>query len=316
MIGIDLQGLAGLFRITGPIDMPSFGTITADNLVRTLAGSYGDFDSIEQRHRLNAELVPAFRQQFFEGGKMQEKVKSLATSADGRQFVVYFRDTGVERSFAGAGLTGDLSPTPYDYLGVFTQNLNGSKTDYWQHREVTSTVRLQADGSAQADLRVKVSNEAPAYDLPVPDPRVGYTTRYLGALVGVFFPRDTPVASIRVNGKPAERSVFVPKVRTVTNRDFVQRSILLNAGQSRTLRARYEVPRAADVIDPRTMTYRLDVDPQATVVPQVFHLHVIWPDGFSPTRALPDGWQATDDGAQFDGPITTITSWAIPIARG
>jgi hypothetical protein len=316
MIGIDLQGLAGLFRITGPMDMPSFGTITADNLVRTLAGSYGDFESIDQRHRLNAELVPAFRQQFFEGGKMQEKVKSLAQSADGRHFVVYFRDRGVEQSFAHAGLTGDLSTTPYDYLGVFTQNLNGSKTDYWQHREVTSTVRLQADGSAKAALDVKVSNEAPAYHLPVPDPRIGYTTRYLGALVGVFFPRDTPVGSVRINGHRATRSVFVPKVRTVTNRDFVQRSVLLDAGQTRTLHARYEVRQAADVIDSRTMTYRLDVDPQATVVPQVFHIHVIWPDGFSPTGALPDEWKATDDGAQFDGPITTTTSWAIPIARG
>jgi hypothetical protein len=48
----------------------------------------------------------------------------------------------------------------------------------------------------------------------------------------------------------------------------------------------------------------------------VFHIHVIWPDGFSPTGALPDEWKATDDGAQFDGPITTTTSWAIPIARG
>ena len=316
MIAIDLQGLAGLFRITGPIDMPSFGTITADNLVKTLAGSYGDFDSIEQRRRLNAELVPAFRQQFFAGGLMQEKVKSLANSADGRHFVVYFRDRGVERSFARAGLTGDLSPTPYDYLGVFSQNLNGSKTDYWQRRQVTSRVRLQADGSARVALDVKVTNGAPAYDLPVRDPRVGYTTRYLGALIGVFFPRETPLDSIRVNGNPAAQSVFEPRVPTVTNRDYAQRSVLLNAGQSKTLHVRYTVPRAVDVLDPRSMTYRLDVDPQAMVQPQVFHLRVVWPDGFSPTEALPEGWQATDGGARFDGPVTTTTSWAIPLALG
>jgi hypothetical protein len=316
MIGIDLQGLANLFRITGPIQMPSFGTITADNLVRTLAGSYGDFDSIEQRHRLNAELVPAFQQQFFEGGRMQDKVKSLAQSAKGRHFVVYFRDRGVERDFAGAGLAGDLSTTPYDYLGVFSQNLNGSKTDYWQHREVTSTVRLRADGSARADVQVDISNQAPAYDLPVPDPRVGYTTRYLRTLIGLFFPADTPVDSIQINGRPAGKSVFAPHVRTVTNRDFVQRSLMLNAGQSKTLDAAYVVPQAADVLDPRTMTYRLDVDPQATVQPQVFHLNVIWPAGFSPTGALPDGWRTTTKGARFDGPIITTEAWAIPLARG
>ncbi len=315
MIGVDLQGLASLFRITGSVQMPSFGTITADNLVRTLAGSYGDFDSIDQRHRLNAELVPAFRQQFFEGGKMQEKVKSLAQSAKGRHFVIYVRDPAVERSFARAGLAGDLSTTPFDYLGVFSQNLNGSKVDFWQHREVTSTVRLRADGSAQADVHVEIRNEAPAYDLPVRDPRRGYTTRYLGTQVGLFLPRHSPVESTSVNGKPTDLTVHVPRVRTVTNRNYVQRSFLLNAGQSATLDARYRIGRAADVLDSGTMTYRLDIDPQDTVQPQVFHLHVIWPAGFAPTGRLPEGWRATKDGASFDGPVTTREAWAIPLAR-
>ena len=63
-----------------------------------------------QRHQLNAELVPAFRQQFFEGGQMQEKVKSLAESAKGRHFVIYFRDRQVQRRFADAGLVGRPQP--------------------------------------------------------------------------------------------------------------------------------------------------------------------------------------------------------------
>jgi hypothetical protein len=315
MIGIDLQGLADLFRLTGPLEMPSFGTISADNIVHTLAGSYGHFDSIEQRHRLNAELVPAFRQQFFEGGQMQEKVKSLAQSARGRHFVVYFRNREVERSFARAGLTGDLSTTQFDYLGVFSQNLNGSKTDYWQDRDVTSTIRLRADGSAQAHVHVLVKNDSPPYTLPEPDPRIGYTTRYLGTLVAIFLPRESNVAATLVNGRPETLKVHVPRVRTVTNRSYVQRSFLLDAGQSATLDARFHVDRAADVLDSRSMTYRLDVDPQDTVQPQVFHIRVVWPAGFSPTGALPDGWKATRDGASFDGPITTTQAWAIPITR-
>jgi len=316
MIGIDLQGLASLFRITGPIAMPPFGTISGDNLVQTLAGSYGDFESIEQRHQLNAQLVPAFRQQFFEGGRMQEKVKSLAQSAKGRHFVVYLRDRAVERSFAQAGLTGDLSTTPYDYLGVFTQNLNGSKTDYWQHRDVTSTVRLRPDGSARANLHVTVTNGAPAYDLPVPDPGHGYTTRYLGARIALFFPRKSDVESTRVDGKPVDLAVHFPNVRTVKNRKFVQQPFLLNAGKSMTIDASYTYQRAAEVLDSRTMTYRLDIDPQDLVVPQVFHLTVIWPEGFAPTGALPTGWKPTRSGARFDGPVTTRMAWAIPLAKG
>jgi hypothetical protein len=315
MIAIDLQGLADLLHITGPIDLPSFGRITSDNVVRTLAGSYGNFDSTEQRHRLNAELVPAFRQRFFEGGQMSEKVKSLVESAKGRHFALYFRDPAVERRFARVGLGGDLSRTPYGYIGAFTQNLNGSKNDYWQHRHVTSTVRLQRDGGARVDLHVTVSNQAPAYDLPVPDPKVGYTTRYLGAFLGVFLPRRATIESTSVDGKPTDLVAHRPKVATVLNRKYVQAPLLLDSGQSGTLDVAYRTPHAAEAIDSNRMVYRLDVDPQDTVVPETLHLTVIWPDGFRPTRTLPAGWRATRHGATFDGPITEMQAWRIPLTR-
>ena len=135
VIGLDLQALADVFRVTGPVDLPHFGTITADNLVQTLAGSYGDFASVAVRHQLNEELVPAFRQKFFEGGRMADKLKALVDSADGRHFFTYFRDRQTQHQFARVGLSGDLARTKHDYIGVFTQNLNGSKVDYWQHRE-------------------------------------------------------------------------------------------------------------------------------------------------------------------------------------
>jgi hypothetical protein len=315
MIGIDLQGLASLFKITGPIDLRSFGQITSDNVVKTLAGSYGDFDSIEQRHALNAQLVPAFRQQFFEGGKMSEKVKSLVQSAQGRHFVVYFRKPAVEHRFARLGLSGNLSRTTYDYLGVFSQNLNGSKTDYWQHREVTSTVQLQPNGSARAHLQVTVSNQAPAYDLPVPDPKVGYTTKYLGTLLGVFLPRRATLESSSVDNQPADLRTHRPTVATVVNRKYVETPFMLNSGESGTLDVTYRMQHAADVVDSHTMIYRLDGDPQDLVSAQVFHIRVSWPTGYRPTGALPSGWKATKNGATFDNEITTRVAWEIPLTK-
>ena len=127
-------GTRDVFRVTGPVDLPHFGTITADNLVHTLAGSYGDFASVEVRHQLNEELIPAFRQKFFEGGRMSDKLTALVDSADGRHFFTYFREDSIQRPFARLGLSGDLAHTGHDYIGVFTQNLNGSKVDYWQRR--------------------------------------------------------------------------------------------------------------------------------------------------------------------------------------
>jgi len=316
MVGIDVQGLADLFRITGPIDLPPVGRITADNLVKTLAGSYEEFSSTEQRHELNAALVPAFRTQFFEGGRMQDKVKTLVASAKGRHFFAYFRDPRIQHRFEQVGLSGDLSRTPNDYLGVFSQNLNGSKTDYWQHRRLSSTVRLKPDGSAQVQLQVTVSNQAPAYDLAGPDPRTGYDTRYLWTRLGVFLPRHASFESAALAGKPYRPVVHRTAVRSVLNRKYVEGQMLLDHGQTQTMDVRYSLPRAAEVDASGTMTYRLDVDPQDLVTPEALHVRVLWPDGYRPDGTLPTGWKATEGGATYDGTVADAASWEIPLSLG
>ena len=316
VIGIDLQGLAQLFRVTGPVQLASIGEVTADNLVQELAGSYDKYASVQQRHQINEELVPAFRQKFFEGGQMSDKVRSLVDSADQRHFFTYFRDRPVQRAFAGIGLSGDLSRTPYDYLGVFTQNLNGSKTDYWQHRQVTSDVSLNDDGSARVHLSVTVTNGAPPYALPVPDPKIGYTTRWLGALLGVFLPKGSDLGPMTIDGKPVPPHLHHPHVAHVVDRKFSSEPMLLDVGQSSTLRTSYRVPAAAQRTSGTAMTYHLDIDPQPTVVPENVTVHVTWPRGWRSTGSLPEGWRATATGASYDHPVSDVQSFAFPLVRG
>lgn len=317
VIGLDLQSLAAVFRVTGPVDLPHFGTITAANLLHTLAGSYGDFASTAVRHQLNAELIPAFRQKFFAGGQMSDKLTALVDSADGRHFFTYFRNTSVQHRFAAVGLSGDLSPTVNDYVGVFTQNLNGSKVDFWQHRDVGSRVQLHADGSATVHLNVTVANQAPAYALPAPDPRTGYLTRYLGTSLGVFLPNHARLKSATVDGKPFDATIHVPHVAGVHNRKFFVRSMMLDSGQSSTVAATYTVPHAADLTSSGAMTYQLAVDTQDLVVPQTLHVTVTWPQGWSPSAALPAEWQASGGtGARFQTSVGKGLSFAIPLSRG
>lgn len=317
VIGVDLQSLADVFRITGPVELPHFGTITGDNLVKTLAGSYGDFSSIELRHQLNAELIPAFRQRFFEGGQMLDKVNALVSSAKGRHFFTYFRDPATQRRFAHVGLSGDLTPTTHDYLGVFTQNLNGSKVDYWQHRALDSRVRLRADGSAAVHLTVHVTNAAPAYTLPTPDPRFGYDTRYLDTLIGVFLPRQTRLGAVTEDGAPDAPHLRRPKVAGVLNRKYFTDHATLDSGGSTSLDAHYTVPSAAVKNPDGTLTYALDVDPQDTVVPETLQVSVTWPTGWTPTGALPAGWQANGvTGATYRGSVADVLSFRIPLTHG
>ncbi len=314
VIGLDLQSLADVFRVTGPVELPHFGTITADNLVKTLAGSYGDFASVEVRHQLNEELVPAFRQKFFEGGRMADKLKAIVNSADGRHFFTYFRSGPTQRRFARVGLSGDLARTSHDYIGVFSQNLNGSKVDYWQHRELASTVDLHADGSAAVHLNVDVSNQAPPYTLPVPDPKVGYDTRYLGTVIGVFLPRFAALGDVTAGGASYSPTLHYPRVHGVLNRKYFAYPTLLPQGQTANVGADYTVPFAADVTSKSTMTYELDVDPQDLVDPEGLEVSVTFPQGWSAT-SLPDGWKATAHGAHWKGPVPVKLHVEIPLEK-
>jgi hypothetical protein len=296
------------------VQVPGYGELNADNLVSTLAGSYSQFQDPVARHQLNLAVIPAFREKFLTGGKFVEKGQLLLNQAKARHVALYFRHRGAEHAFSRIGFGGNLSSTGQDYIGVFSQNLNGSKTDYYQKRELSSQVVLRADGSAKDRLQVKLTNTAPTYSQPTPDPKIGYTTSWLGALYGIFLPRHSQLGPVVADGTPVTPTLHVPKVLRVKNRKYFLHKTLLNSGESSTVTASYVVPNAAVLNTDGTMTYRLDVDPQDLVIPETLHVAVRFPAGWSAT-SLPPGWKATSDGAVFDGPVTTALSFEIPLSK-
>ncbi len=314
VFAIDLQALSGLFSLTGPLQVPGYGELNAGNLVSTLAGSYDQFQDPAQRHQLNLAIIPAFRDRFMTGGKFVQKGQLLQSEAKARHVALYFRDDEAEKAFSAIGFGGNLSSTENDYLGVFSQNLNGSKTDYWQHRELTSHVDLNADGSAKVRLGVDVSNLSPPYTLPGADPKIGYTTRYLGALISVFLPHFAQVGPVSVNGAPYTPTLHRTRVPSVVNRKYFVHAVTLPRGATSTMQARYTVPTAAEVTSDRTMTYRLDVDPQDLVDPEHLTVSVTFPEGWTAT-SLPEGWKATADGARWKGPVPTSLRFEIPLEK-
>ena len=147
-------------------------------------------------------------------------------------------------------------------------------------------------------VHVRVKNDAPAYTGTLPDPGVGYATRYLDAFLGVFLPNHSRLRSLVVDGKPAHPIVHVPQVPTVHNRKFIEPTFSLNSGESWTTQVSYVVLHAAVPGSDGTLLYRLDADPQPLVTPETLDVTVHWPVGWHPTGALPAGWTATSDGAR------------------
>jgi hypothetical protein len=320
LIAVDLQALADLFRITGPMQVAGYGELNADNLVQSLAGSYDSYQDPFQRRRLNNALVPAFQQKFLSGGAFVQKARSLQQDAQGRHVAMYFRDRLSQQAFAEAGFAGNLSKTRHDYLGVFSQNLNGSKADYWQERHVSTNVTLSADGSAYETLTIVVRNPSPPYTEPAPDPKSGYTTRWLGTLVSIWFPPGTQLGGVNVDGEGVPHAALEQTstaIKGVLDRPVLRHSWLLAPRQSGQLTANYAVPHAATV-NPADgdMTYRVHLDPQDLVQPQSNGITLRIPAGYR-FGTLPTGWSLADShtAVLFVPQLTESSSWRVPVLK-
>ncbi len=292
LVAVDVVALADLLRITGPVDVPVYGQLDAGNFTQRMVGDYDTFPDNAARHRLNLAVVPVFAERLLSPGQGMDKITSLRDSARGRHFALWMRDPDVQAAVADIGLSGQLSDTSHDYVAVFNQNTNASKSDYWQRRSVTSDVRLREDGSAKVRLTVSIHNDSPPYaDLLYGDPRRGTPrTRWNGMTVGVFLPDGVTITGATAAGKQQGTGVF-----DYYGRPYKLLRLTLPPGETREAVLEYDVPAAAAAPADGTLTYRLDVTPQGLVTPEALSVTVRWPQGYD-VAELPEGWTRTGPG--------------------
>ena len=299
LIAVDVVALADMLRITGPVQAPMYGQLDADNFTQKLVGDYDTFPDNEARHDLNRAIVPVFAERLLAPGQGLDKIESLRDSARGRHFALWMRDPDLQTAVADIGLAGDLSDTPHDYVAVFNQNTNASKSDFWQRRSVTSNVRLREDGSARVRLVVSVHNDSPPYaDQLYGDPRGGSSrTRWNGMTLGAFLPEGVQITSATAAGKSLGTDVF-----DYYGRPFKLLRLRLPPTETREAVLEYDVPAAAIAPGDGTLTYRLDATPQGMVIPEALSVTVQWPDGYD-VDSLPEGWTRTGPGeASYENP--------------
>ncbi len=285
VIVVDVVALADLMRITGPVDVPIYGQIDAENFTQKLVGDYDAYPSNKARHDLNLALVPLFADRLLSAGQGLDKIESLRDSARGRHFAMWMSDPDVQAAVTDVGLSGELSNTDHDYLAVFNQNTNVSKADYWQRRALTSDVTLRPDGSARVRLTITVHNDSPPYTQDFADPRGGTSlTRWNGMSIGVFLPRGVTIISANANDKVKGTGVF-----DYYGRPYKLLRLWLPPTETRTAVMEYDVPAAADTLGDGSLLYRLDLTPQGLVTPQSVSVRVQFPQGYE-VSDLPEGW--------------------------
>lgn len=319
LVAIDVVALQKLMAFTGPIEVPGFGTLNANNLTEKLVGSYDEFtgpDVFDARRTGTQALLALFFEKLVSPKNPLGKLESLNSSASERHFAVYHRDPQIQSSMRDANLDGDLSDTKNDYVGVFNQALKGLKSDYWQRRTLKQDVTLRADGSAQVELTTTVFNDSPPPAAGVPSKYSAYVRRDNDMGLVAFLPTSTRAVTVTRDGVPLFRDGNPLKTDELSlrGRPYVTVRLKLKPQETRTVTLTYDVPRAAKVRG-KELLYGLDVDPHGLVNPQQFATSVTWPRGYRP-RNLPDLWTVQKGSATFaTGQLTASQSWRLRFVR-
>ena len=313
LVAVDVMALQDLMRFTGPFDVTGYGTLNAGNLAEKLIGSYDKLISEEvfdARRIGSAELMSGFQDRLLSTSGLIRKLDSVVSSAEARHLAVYHRDPELARAFAAMGMSGDLSQTPYDYVGVFNQALSALKSDYWQRRRISHDVTLSSRGSAQVRLTVEIHNDSPPPATRVDERYSAYVRRDNEMSLGTFLPKEVRHLSVSVDGIPSTRI----GMRWFRGRPFVKTRVRFAPQQTRTVTLDYEVPRAA-IVRKNSLEYLLDVDPQGLVDPESFDVSVRWPDNYRP-QELPSGWASSGGSANFSSDELTFSPrWRINLTR-
>jgi hypothetical protein len=149
-----------LLRLTGPIDMPDYGvTIDADNFTQVVQEEVEEkYDrDLNQPKKILSDMAPIMLDRLFSlrsAAGLATLADTLSRSLDGKQVLLYSRNSGVESLIDKAGWSGRMLTTPRDYLSVIHTNLNGFKTDAVIRESIVHIATVQADGSVLDTVRI------------------------------------------------------------------------------------------------------------------------------------------------------------------
>lgn len=316
VVAIDLTAIAAVLEATGPVQSAVYGEVTADQIgAILLIDAYADFgqDQAQLRQDANQALLDELLTRVLSGSELVPAAQAIVSTAPGRHFQVWMRDPVLEQLIVDANAAGVVSdPGTGDWSAMYTQNGNQSKVDVFQQRNVLVRVNLGADGSAQVNQQLTITNATPADRPEGPPERVGYETMWLRNAYIMYVPdaaqdyrADYPVGfTVRpFRGHKQLGGGWVDD-------GFGHRMIRLvgwtpPAGQS-AVSISYTLPAGTFTVENSTdLTYTIHADPQSLFTPGTITVSVTPPPGYSPVRVR--GMDVTNSTATVsavqDGPL-------------
>jgi hypothetical protein len=296
VIALDPLAMRALLGATGPVTVPGYGRLTANNCVQlTTHDAYMRWPSREQRRRYNEALLNALIKRLLSGRDLVATGKVLGAAGAQRQMQIYAADPALQRVLANNRLYGGLSQAGHDYLGVYTLNTNHSRMDYFQRRSIHHLVQLRPDGSAEVTRTITIKNDVPPSE-PIRDGvDTGYTSGRAAAVIANYLPPGATLEETTRDRRPVR-----PSVVSEDGRPLVRVDVDLTPGQSTDLTVRYSTGKA--VSTDGGFRYRLTADPQVLIRAPGLRIDVVAPPGMK-FSAAPD-WAIEDATATLNRRFT------------
>lgn len=209
VISIDPLALSRILVATGPITLVTGDVLSSENAVALLLSDvYRRWDSYANPELVDGFFAAAagavFNQVASGQFNMKDMAWALSESASQGSVLVWSEDEKVTEAIAGERVSGVLPTDNVDQttLGVYFNNSNGSKIDYYTQTSITADA-VCTDGSTtfsvKAGLTLPISQEQ-AEDLPryVQSMTFGTTFR---DWIYIYGPPGTGISNVEVNGE-------------------------------------------------------------------------------------------------------------------
>jgi hypothetical protein len=282
VIAMDPVALGYLLEGTGPITAPGLDvSVGPDNAAEVLMhDTYLELPRAREQNAYLAGLVDEFWGRIRDGDyDVPAFSAGLAEAVSSQHFKVYSSETDELDALKELGASGAYDTSGSNVQLVFNDNYSANKVDYFLQRQVDTTVQLLANGDAQAETTVTLTNASPpgpkSFLLgPVSEPGSrGDPPGMNRMILNLLLPKGARGITMEVDGKTDE-----PFEYSDDGFPVVWKLLEVPAGEVMPVKVRYFVPAAAD-LDDGAGTFDLTLFPQATVNPDQYTLTVGPPVG-------------------------------------
>ena len=252
--------------------------VTSENAAQIiLHDSYLAFPTPEAQNLYLGDIIGKFWKRVQDGDmEAGPFAQGFAKAVRTQHLKVYSSRPEEEDALRRLDAEGDYTDEGDHVQMLFHNNYAASKVDYFLERDVDTSIRLQADGSAHVAVSVDLENSAPAgppSDLLGRFAFKGYRPGFNGMFLNLVMPREATVYRFLQNG---EQSAYI--LDEDDGFPVAWDLVELDPGESSNVTIRYRVPSVFEETA-QGARYQLKLLPQALVRPDSYTVEVFPPEG-------------------------------------